>query len=61
MESYSKKTDEKMVNGLLAVTNSVGTQIRGMNSTIENLKEEGVDRYKHIDERIADMEKKFFM
>ena len=48
MESYSKKTDEKMVNCLLAVTNSVGTQIRGMNSTIENLKEESDDTRTNI-------------
>ena len=56
-----RKQMKKMANCLLADTNSVGTQLRGMNSTIENLKEEGVDKYKHIDERIADMEKKFFM
>ena len=57
MESYSKKTDEKMDNFL----QSVGTQLRGMNSTFEKMKEEGEDRYKQIDERIANMEKKFSM
>ena len=40
MESYSKKTDEKMVNFLQTITQSVGTQLRGMNSTIEKMKEE---------------------
>ena len=34
-------------------------QIRGMNSAIEKIKEEGDDRYNRIDERIAKMEKKF--
>ena len=30
-----------------------------MNSTIEKMREEGDDRYNRIDERIANMEKKF--
>ena len=50
-----------MNNFSLSITNSVGTQIREMNSTIEKLKEEGDDRYKQIDERIAHMEKLFSM
>ena len=61
MESYPKKTDEKMDNFLQTITNSVGSQLRGKNSTIEKMKEEGEDRYKHIDERIENMENKFFM
>ena len=40
-----------------STTKSVGTQLREMNSTIEKMKEEGGDRYRKIDERIADMEK----
>ena len=31
MESYSKKTDEKMVNFLQTITQSVGTQLLGTN------------------------------
>ena len=50
-----------MDNVLQTITNSVGTQLRGMNSTIEKMKEEGEDRYQQIDERIANMEKKFSM
>ena len=46
---------------LHSITNSVGFQIQGMNSTIEKTKDEGEDRYKRIDERIASMEKKFSM
>ena len=61
MESYSKRTDEQMDKILQSITNSVGTQFREMNSTSEKMKEEGDDTYKQIDERIADMEKKFSM
>ena len=35
MESYSKRTDEKMDKFLQSITNSVGIQLREMNSTIE--------------------------
>ena len=59
MGSYSKRTDEKMDKFLQSITNFVGLQIQGMNSTIEKMKEEGDDRYNRIDERIANMEKKF--
>ena len=51
MESDSKRTDEKMENFLHTVTNSVGLQVRGMNSTIEKMKEEGDDKYNRIDEQ----------
>ena len=61
MESYSKRTDEKMDYFLRTITSSVGLQIRGMNSTIEKMKDEGDDRYNRIDERIANMERKFSM
>ena len=57
MEIYSRKTDEKMDTFLQTITDSVGTQLHGMNSTIVNMKEED-DRYKQITERIMNMEKK---
>ena len=58
MEIYSNRTDEKWCLPMRAITNSVGLQVQGINSTIEK-KEEGDDRYKQIDERIAIMEKTF--
>ena len=39
------------------ITDSVGTQLHGMNSTIVKMKEED-DRYKQISEIITNMEKK---
>ena len=57
MENYWKKTDEKMDNFLQTITDSVGTQLHGMNATIVKMKEED-DRYKQISERIMNMEKK---
>ena len=50
LESYSKRTDEQTENFLHTITNSVGLQVRGMNSTTERMKEEGDDRYNRIDE-----------
>ena len=61
LESYSKRTDEKMDSFPQTITNSVGTQLGGVNSTMEKMKEEGEERYKQINERIANMEKKFSM
>ena len=58
MESYSKKTDEKMDKFLQTISESVGSQLQGMNTTIVKMKEEGDDRCKQINERIANMEKK---
>ena len=58
MENYSKKKDEKMDQFLQTIKDSVGTQLHGMNTIIAKLKEECDDRYKQINERIADMEKK---
>ena len=43
---------------LQKITDSVGTQLHGMNSTIVKMKEEEDDRYKQISERIMNMEKK---
>ena len=40
MEIYSRKTDEKMDKFLQTITDSVGTQLHGMNSTIVKMKEE---------------------
>ena len=58
METYSKKADEKMDNFLQTINDSVGPQLHGMNTTIAKMKEEDDDRYKQINERIANMEKK---
>ena len=57
MEIYSWTTDEKMDTFLLKITDSVGTQLHGMNSTIVKMKEED-DRYKQINEIIMNMERK---
>ena len=57
MEANSRKADEKMDKFLQTITDSVGTQLHGMNSTIVKMKEED-DRYKEISERIMNMDKK---
>ena len=57
MESYSRKIDEKMETFLQKNTDSVGTQLHGMNSTSVKTKEED-DRYKQISERITNGAKK---
>ena len=56
-KNYSKKTDEKMDTFLQTITDSVGTQLHGMNSTIAKMKEED-GRYKQIIEKIMNMQKK---
>ena len=61
METNSKKVDEKIDKFLQTITESVGNQLQGMNSTIVKMKEEGEDRYKQINERIAIMERKIFV
>ena len=75
IENYSKKTDDRMddfsrkademLEKPMPVTNTVGSQIQGMNSSIvkmqemnEKMKEEGEDRYKQFNERITNMERK---
>ena len=58
MESCSRKTDEKMDTFLQKITDSVGTQLQGMNSTIAKMTEEADDRYEQISERIMNTEKK---
>ena len=57
MEIYPRKTDEKMDKFLQTITDSVGTQLHGMNTTIAKMKDED-DRYKQISERIMILEKK---
>ena len=75
IENYSKKTEERMNNfskkaddmleRFMMITNTVGNQINGMNSSIvklqetnEKMKEEGENKFNKIDERFMDMEKK---
>ena len=75
IESYSKKTDERMddvsrkadelLEKFKLVTNTVGSQIQGMNSSIvkmlemnENMQEEGENKFNQFDERITNMERK---
>ena len=50
MESYSTKTDEKMVKCLQKITVTVGTQLQEMNSTIAKMKEKD-DRLEQISEK----------
>ena len=40
------------------ISDSVGAQLHGMNSAIVKMKEEEEDRYKQINERFTDIEKK---
>ena len=75
MECYSRKTEEKMndfskkaddlLERFMTITNTVGAQIQGMNSSIvklhetnEKMKEEGENKFNKIDERLMDMKKK---
>ena len=48
METYSRKTKEKMEKFLQQISDTVGAQLHGMNSAILKMKEEEDDRYKHI-------------
>ena len=54
----SEENDEKMEKFLQNISDSVGTQVHGMNSSIVKMKEEGDDRYKQISERNTNFEKK---
>ena len=56
MENYSKKADKKMDTFLRTITDTVGTKLHGMKSTIVKMKEEEDDRYRQINERITNME-----
>ena len=75
IESYSKRTEERMsdfsskaddlLEKFMKITNTVGNQIHGMNSSIvklqetnEKMKEDGENKFNKINERFMDMEKK---
>ena len=75
IESYSKNTDERMndlsriaeemLEKCMMVTNTVGSQIQGMKTSIvsiqemnEKTKEEGENKFNQFDERITNMERK---
>ena len=75
IECYSKRTEERMndfsrkaddlLEKFMMITNTVGNQIHGMNSSImklqetnEKMKDEGENKFNQIDERFMDMEKK---
>ena len=58
LKRSEEKNDEKMEKFLQKITDSVGAQLHGMNSTIVKMKEEEDGRYKQISERITNMEKK---
>ena len=58
MENCSKNTYEKMDTFLRTITDTVGTQLHGMNSTIVKMKEEEDDRYKQVNGKITNKEKK---
>ena len=64
MNDFSRKTDE-LLERFMLVTNTVWSQIQGMNSSIskmqetnEKMKEEGENTFNQFDERIMDMERK---
>ena len=63
MDDFSRKADE-LLEKFMLVTNTVGSQIQGMNSSIvrtqemnEKMKEEGENRYNQFNERITSVEK----
>ena len=53
-----KKQTKRWTIFLQKISDSVGAQSHGMNSSIEKMKEEGDDRYKQISERFTNIEKK---
>ena len=64
MDDFSRKADE-MLEKFVLVTNTVGSQIQGMKSSIvsmqemnEKMKEEGENKFNQFDERITNMERK---
>ena len=64
MNDFSRKADD-LLERFMMITNTVETQIQGMNSSIvklheanEKMKEEGENKFNKIDERFMDMEKK---
>ena len=64
MDDFSRKADE-MLEKFMLVTNTVGSQIQGMKSSIvsmqemnEKIKEEGENRFNQFDERNHEYGKK---
>ena len=64
MDDFSRKADE-MLEKFMLVTNTVGSQIQGMKSSIvsmqemnEKMKEEGENKFNQFDKRITNMERK---
>ena len=64
MDDFSRKADE-MLEKFMLVTNTVGSQIQGMRSSIvsmqemnEKAKEEGENKVNQFDEIITNMERK---
>ena len=63
MNDFSNKADD-LLEKFMKITNTVGTQIQGMNSSIVKLQEtnekmkEGENKFNRIDEGFMDMEKK---
>ena len=64
MDDFSRKADE-MLEKFILVTNTVGSQIQGMKSSIvsmqemnEKMKEEGENKFNHFDERITNLKRK---
>ena len=51
----------KMEKILQTNKDSVGTQLHGVNTTIAKMKEEGRNKYKQINERMTNVEKKIFV
>ena len=57
LKRSEEKADEKMEKLPQTISDSVGGQLHGMNSAIVKMKEED-DRYKQINERFTNIEKK---
>ena len=64
MSNFSSKADD-LLEKFMKITNTVGNQIHGMNSSIAKLqetnkkmKEDGENKFNKINERFMDMEKK---
>ena len=65
MNDFSKKADD-LLERFMLITNTVGTQIQGMNSSIvklhetnEKTKEECENKFNKIDERFVDRKRRY--
>ena len=63
MNDFSRKADD-LLQKFMLITNTVGPQIQGMNSSIvklqetnEKMKEEGENKFNQFEGRIIDMER----